>query len=78
VILSKLILRLLKDVDPERRRKWAATMLELTLYVWMLSHVGLEVLPEKFFKHIMLALSCCAILMTSVDWLSTADVRAES
>lgn len=74
--VARLLLRSLDKVEPERRRLWAMKLLSTMLVVWPLSHVGLVVLPPQFFEHIMVAMSAGALIIGSIDTVSTNDVRA--
>lgn len=75
-MISRLIVRALDDVDPERRRLWASRVLILSLVGWWGSHLGLVLLPPWFFQHVLLGISWLAISITALDVLSTVDVRA--
>lgn len=75
-MLTRLLLRALDHVEPERRRSWAVRLAVWTIIGWAASHVGLLFAPPWFFEHVLLAISWGAILITALDVVSTTDVRA--
>lgn len=75
---SRRLIDYLSDVDPERRRLWAARLLIFSVVGWVASHVVLEVVDEGgFFNHVLMAISWWAVGATCADVVQTADVRAE-
>jgi hypothetical protein len=75
-MLSRAVVRALDNVEPEKRRRWAARIFTGSLAGWAASHIGLLLLPPWFFEHVLLGISWAAISLTAVDVLSTTDVRA--
>ena len=73
--MTRALLRWLDQVDTDRRRHWAARLLIWTLIGWALSHIGMALLPEWFWKHVLLAISWAAIAITAIDVIVTSDVR---
>jgi hypothetical protein len=83
-MISRLLLRALDNINPERRRRWAVRIAMWTMVGWAASHLLLIVLQQgqqvagsdKFFQHVLLAISWAAIELTALDVVATNDVRA--
>lgn len=75
-MISRLLLRALDNVDPDRRRCWSIRIVIWTCLLWAVSHIGLIYLPPWFFEHVLLAISYGAIVISAIDVVSTTDVRA--
>lgn len=46
--------------------------------VWPLFHLGLELLPEWFFQHVLVGLSVYAVVATKKDDLHTTQAEAKA
>lgn len=65
------------SVAPEKRRRFAFRLLYWTVPAQLLTHVGLEYLPEAFFRHVIMLISYGALYYTLFDYIATTDVRTE-
>lgn len=65
-------------VPPEKRRRWAIRLVLLTFPAEALTHTGMELLPEWFFRHMVMLISYLAIYMTGLDYVATTDVKVDT
>ena len=67
---------LIEHMTPERRRELAAWNLDLSVYLTP-PGIALVFVAPPIGMAVLMFVSFYAITLTSVDWLSTADVRKE-
>jgi hypothetical protein len=73
--MSRLVISLLRRIDPETRLEWAARIFVASIILGALSVIFLA---EGYYQKVLMFISWGAITVTCIDVILTADVRKEN
>lgn len=66
------------SIPPVKRRRWAIRLVLAMIPAEAATHVGMEVLPIRFFQHVLMLVSFGAMYFTGFDYVATTDVKVDT